>query len=93
MDLEKTPGLTESARDVVAAYEEAHFLHAGAVMDAALNASGAEERAEGFGQWKVVTCSHKLGRRPPRPVGAVLTLLMVGVGVSLLFVNGSLPSC
>ena len=44
-------------------------------------------------QEKVVTCSHKLGRRPPRPVGAVLTLLMVGVGVSLLFVNGSLPSC
>lgn len=48
MDLEKTPGLTEAERDAVAAYEEAHFHHAGAAMDAALNASGTEEGAEGL---------------------------------------------
>lgn len=46
MDLEKTPGLTEAERDAVVAYEEAHFLHAGATMDAALNASGTEDGAE-----------------------------------------------
>lgn len=46
MDLEKTPGLTEAEREAVAAYEEAHFFHAGAAMDEALNASAAEEGAE-----------------------------------------------
>ncbi len=51
MDLEKTPGLTGAEQAAVAAYQEAHVLHAGSALDTLLNSgSSEEEKAEGAGR-------------------------------------------
>jgi hypothetical protein len=43
MDLEKTPGLTSAEQAAVAAYGEAHFLHAGNAMESLLDSGSTEE--------------------------------------------------
>lgn len=49
--MEKTPGLTGAEQAAVAAYQEAHVLHAGSALDTLLNSgSSEEEKAEGAGR-------------------------------------------
>src|SRR5215216_3676145 len=50
MNLQETPGLTGAEQAAVAAYEEAHVLHAGSALEALLDArSTEEEKAERVG--------------------------------------------